>query len=238
MQKRMARLDSSVSVEDGSRRPSEIRPRALPGTPEHAARCGSRGATDLPICTRETVGADGRSLRVLYVFCPREERTRAPEACAESDASSCKEGVCGACGLSMAERPAAAPFAPPLVARTPIGMVMGDIRCVRFDAPLAQVSLPSEGGPIIVVDPGGVPMGALRNPDLPLVSHARASDLMMPILTIDQRDRFTDAVARMVTRRARHACVVDHDHVAIGLVSDVSVLQWLARRRQALAEDV
>ena len=126
-----------------------------------------------------------------------------------------------------------------LAARTPIGEVMEPIRCVQSDARLAGLPLTAYAGPFVVVDLRGVPLGAVRSAEVlrehSLVAHARASDLMVPVLTVGEREPLSKALALMGTDRVRHACVVDDEQIATGLISDLTALQWLTRRLQVLA---
>lgn len=248
MQTHMAKQNQAIAIPitaDGAPQPSGTQLAARPKTLGRETLPRSRGDVAVVVRAREIVEASGRILRTLHVFCLREARSLSREACAEcvEHRGSIDGGAHIACGFSTREASGGAgpDTMTSLAARSPSGLAMGGIRCVRSDVPLAELPFPTHGGPVVVVvDRSGVPLGAVRSEVLrarPLIAHAQASDLMVPVLTVGEGEPLAKALGLMVTKRTRHACGVDDDQIATGVISDVTALQWLNRRRQVLADE-
>jgi hypothetical protein len=196
-------------------------------------------SAEVVVRAREVMETSGRVLRTLHVFCPHQGRSLALGACGqcEQDRLDLDGGARFACRFSTrGESGNGLPWSlTALAAITPVGVAMDGIRCVRSDAPMAKLPFATGGGPLVVVDHGGVPLGAVRNveplQEATLATHAKATDLMVPVLTVAEGEPLAKALSLMVRERARHACAVDDDQIATGLISDLSALRWLTRRR-------
>ncbi len=200
-----------------------------PAKPTSSVR--ERRTSEVAVLRREIVDTDGRSRQALQVFCPRDVRSMPRDACStcalyQGDRDG---GAYVKCGAPPVDGPASSVSS--IAESTPLGLAMESVRCVAADVPASQVVLVMQRGPVIVVDERGAPLGLAVASGLPPPAPGGTSVARIPV--VEEREVLAKALNAMAASHGRHVCVVDREGVAIGLISDIAAMRWLARRRAA-----
>jgi CBS domain-containing protein len=190
----------------------------------------------LEIRVIDVITGRGRSVTVSSVRCPRRSRTAAVEecaSCAESggvadDALARGEYLC--CHVSLpAPRPGAGPAERALVGevmrRTAVAVRPGLGRAVAADALRARGV---QAAP--VVDGDGRPVGTVSEADLLRArSGAKVQDAMRRVaLSVPETATIAAAASLMAANGAQQLAVISEDGAAVGVITALDVVAWLA----------
>ncbi len=191
----------------------------------------------------DVIAGRGRSVTLSSVRCPVRGRSAAVEECAHCGAS---EGIaqdalsrgeylsCGARGELAAGVPAERAPVAHVMRRTAIAVRPGVSRNVAADA------LRARGAPSApVVDGEGRPIGVVAEADLLRARPgAKVADAMARVaLTVPETAPLARAAALMAEHRAERIAVVSDDGVAVGVLTAMDVVVWLAGDGGPLAPD-
>ncbi|MGD0674554.1 MAG: CBS domain-containing protein [Polyangiaceae bacterium] len=202
--------------------------------PGHSDRPGV-----LPVRTLDIFERDGRPVRSLRVFCPVREASTSLAVCANCSFAQkvCdKEVVCAPPGLRITTGSAAdKPFflgPDALALGTPLGAVCSlHSVAVRQDVPLHEARQLLERDATVVVL-------AADDQVKGILSAAEPARRGASFMTVDTRGcvlpesaPLIEAIEFMVHGQRRFVSVVAQDRRFVGLVRDIDVLRWAARRQ-------
>jgi hypothetical protein len=198
---------------------------------------------DLAVRSIEIIDAHGSSRRHLRVFCPAESRSIDPQTCARCDlcGSVPEDWRVGEAGVRCSVPRRSEPPAPsswfvgrdPVSTWTPAGAAAGLILvCAREEAPMRAVSealAERSLATALVVDERTRVLGVVSRRQL---SPAREVPVLAvvdaEIDVISESAPLTEVIARMAYRRAHSVALVSADGRAAGLVSEITLLHWVA----------
>jgi CBS domain protein len=194
---------------------------------------------DLPVRSLLILERDGRRERALRVLCPRRHAsidTRVCTTCSFAHRVSEAAVTCAASGIP--EGPESAPDRPlvlgpdALSLRTPVGAVCAlHSVAVRVDMPIAHArKLLDRHAVVVVLTADDRVHGVL--------SAAEPPEGLTALVELESRTRelpesapLIEAIELMVHRHVRLVSVTADDGHFVGLVADLDVLRWVARRR-------
>lgn len=204
-----------------------------------------RETVELTVRSMDIVDASGAIHHHLRVFCPAENRSLDPQICARCDLCESAPEEWGTAGGRLRcnvrrhsdPPPAAAWFVgrDPVSTWTPAGAVGGRVLvCAREEAPIPAVrdALARHGlGSALVVDDRTRVLGVVSRA---LLSPARNTPVLAVVDAdvdiIDEGAPLAEVIARMAYRRAHWVALVTDEGRAAGLVSEITLLQWVAHR--------
>jgi len=203
------------------------------------AQQDSDRSVDLPVRSLEIFEGNGRSARALRVFCPTRNASTDTSDCARCPFLHSVSDTNVSCApAGVAPTPESALDGPlflgpdALAKRTPVGAVCAAHSvAVRVDVSVARARLLLDRNPQVVVLSANDEVRGTLSATEPADGLSSLGELAADGPVLRESAPLIHAIDRMVHGHMRFLAVTREDRRFVGLISDLDVLRWVARRR-------